>query len=81
MNDLKVRRWTGAFGVAGFEEASTALASSRGSRLFNGRDGCGSYGHDGKTGSDETNPSWCTSDDHQADNSKGEQRHHRYPEP
>ena len=29
MNDLKVLRWTGAFGVAGFEEASTALASSK----------------------------------------------------
>ena len=63
------------------EEASAVLASSRGNRLFKRRECCGSDDHDGKTGSDETNPSWCTSDDHQADSREGEQRHHRYHEP
>jgi hypothetical protein len=57
------------------------LRPSRDSRLFNCRDGCGSYDHDGKTSSAETNPSCCPSDDHQADKSKGEQRHHRCYEP
>src|SRR5690242_7261755 len=49
--------------------------------LFDVRDSSGSNHHDGKTGRDEADPPRCSSDDHQADASKGEQRHHRYHKP
>lgn len=49
--------------------------------LITGRDGCRRDDHDGKTRRDETNPSRCSSDGHQANRSKREQRHHCDTEP